>query len=207
MNKYGTFYICLGGGEPFTRKDIFEILDYGKEKQLAISIVTNGLLLDKDVIEKLNEEDLDYLWISFEGLKENHEFLRGKGTFDATINKLSLLKKYYKGKTALRMSINKYNINEKEAKKLHKDIETYGIPNTYISDSDNKYSGGIFVLTSAASKGLEFDAVLINDASESKYSSSSKVDMHLLYVASTRALHELDISYTGEITKPFQKKL
>ena len=21
MNKYGTFYICLGGGEPFTRKD------------------------------------------------------------------------------------------------------------------------------------------------------------------------------------------
>ena len=25
MQKNGTFYICLGGGEPFTRKDLFDI--------------------------------------------------------------------------------------------------------------------------------------------------------------------------------------
>ena len=112
MNKNGTFYICLGGGEPFTRSDLFEILEYGKKKQLAISIVSNGLLLNKEILEKLNDLDLDYLWISFEGLKENHEKLRGIGTFDKTIKALELLKKYYKGRTALRMSINKYNISE-----------------------------------------------------------------------------------------------
>ena len=114
MNKYGTFYICLGGGEPFTRPDILDILKYGKKKQLAISIVSNGLLLTKEILEKLNELDLDYLWISFEGLKENHERLRGAGTFEKTLKALELLKKYYKGKTALRMSINKYNIDEVE---------------------------------------------------------------------------------------------
>ena len=114
MNKNGTFFICLGGGEPFTRNDLFDILEYGKKKQLAISIVSNGLLLNKEKIKKLNEMDLDYLWISFEGLKENHEKLRGKGTFDRTIEKLQLINDYYKGKTALRMSINKYNINEIE---------------------------------------------------------------------------------------------
>ena len=54
----------------------------------------------------------NYLWVSFEGMKDNHEKLRGKGTFDKTINALQLLKKYYKGRTALRMSINKYNIDE-----------------------------------------------------------------------------------------------
>lgn len=112
MNKNGTFYICLGGGEPFTRPDLFDILEYGKKKQLAISIVSNGLLLTKEILEKLNDMDLDYLWISFEGLKENHEKLRGIGTFDKTIRALELLKKYYRGKTALRMSINKYNISE-----------------------------------------------------------------------------------------------
>jgi len=112
MQKNGTFYICLGGGEPFTRNDLFDILNYGKKKQLAISIVSNGLLLTKEIITKLNQFDLDYLWISFEGLKENHEKLRGKNTFELTLKKLELLKKYYKGKTALRMSINKYNINE-----------------------------------------------------------------------------------------------
>lgn len=114
MNKNGTFYICLGGGEPFTRDDLFDILEYGKKKQLAISIVTNGLLLTKEILEKLNKMDLDYLWVSFEGLKENHEKLRGIGTFQKTIKALDLINKYYKGRTALRMSINKYNINECE---------------------------------------------------------------------------------------------
>lgn len=112
MNKNGTFYVCLGGGEPFTRPDLFDVLKYGKKKQLAISIVTNGLLLNKKVLERLNKLDLDYLWVSFEGLKENHEKLRGVGTFDKAIDALKLLKKYYKGRTALRMSINKYNISE-----------------------------------------------------------------------------------------------
>lgn len=112
MVENGTFFICLGGGEPFTRTDLFDILEYGKENQLAVSIVTNGLLLTKEIIERLNNLDVDYLWVSFEGMKDNHEKLRGKGTFDKTINALQLLKKYYKGRTALRMSINKYNIDE-----------------------------------------------------------------------------------------------
>ena len=112
MVENGTFFICLGGGEPFTRTDLFDILEYGKEKQLAVSIVTNGLLLTKEIIERLNNLDVDYLWVSFEGMKEKKEKLRGKGTFDKTIAALKLLKEYYKGRTALRMSINKYNIDE-----------------------------------------------------------------------------------------------
>ena len=70
------------------------------------------MLLTKEILEKLNDLDVDYLWVSFEGLKENHEKLRGKNTFDLTLKKLELLKEYYKGRTALRMSINKYNIDE-----------------------------------------------------------------------------------------------
>ena len=47
---------------------------------------------------------------------------------------------------------------------------------------------------------MEFDAVIINDASEVKYDSNSEIDMHLLYVAMTRALHELDVMYDTKIT-------
>ena len=55
------------------------------------------------------------------------------------------------------------------------------------------------------SKGLEFDAVIINDASEKIYDSSSSLDMKMLYVALTRALHEMDVVYSDEITKPLEK--
>ncbi|NMA50942.1 MAG: radical SAM protein [Mollicutes bacterium] len=35
MKDNGTFFICLGGGEPFTRLDLFDILEYGKKKAIS----------------------------------------------------------------------------------------------------------------------------------------------------------------------------
>lgn len=68
---------------------------------------------------------MDYLWISFEGAKKNHEMLRGKGTYDKAIETLQLIKKYYKGKTAIRMSINKYNIGD--MKEILRIAEKYNV--------------------------------------------------------------------------------
>lgn len=61
MHQNGTFFICIGGGEPFMRKDILEILDYGNKKQLAISVVSNGLLFTKELLLQLNDKNLDTL--------------------------------------------------------------------------------------------------------------------------------------------------
>lgn len=41
----------------------------------------------------------------------------------------------------------------------------------------------------------------INDVNENIYFLNSSLDMKLLYVAITRALHELDIVYTRKLTK------
>lgn len=94
--------------------------------------------------------------------------------------------------------------DDKEAKKVNTELTQNGIHSKLISSKDQEYSGGIFVLTSMASKGLEFDAVIINDASEKKYSSLSDVDGHLLYVASTRALHQQVILFNTELTKFYE---
>jgi len=96
---------------------------------------------------------------------------------------------------------------EKEAEKLNKSLNSIGIDSRYICQKDNEYSGGLFVLTSAASKGLEFDAVIINNASEDMYLTESDVDMHLLYVASTRALHEMVILYDKNLTKVYDENI
>ena len=79
------------------------------------------------------------------------------------------------------------------------------IPNITLTDdlSDDQFN--VCTISNQLSKGLEFDAVIINNASEQIYSSDSSLDMKLLYVAITRALHELDVVYSGELTKPLKK--
>lgn len=81
----------------------------------------------------------------------------------------------------------------------------FDIPNVGVNDdlSDKKFQ--ICTISNQLAKGLEFDAVIINDASEDVYSSDSSLDMKLLYVAVTRALHELDVLYSGELTEPLKK--
>ena len=93
--------------------------------------------------------------------------------------------------------------NDKEASNVYKTLSSKGIDIKHITSKENDYNGVLVVLTSALSKGLEFDAVMVNDASENIYSSSSITDMHLLYVACTRPLHELDVIYTKNITGVF----
>jgi DNA helicase-2/ATP-dependent DNA helicase PcrA len=57
---------------------------------------------------------------------------------------------------------------------------------------------GTLVLPIYIAKGLEFDAVLICDADQMHYHTED--DKRLLYIASTRALHRLNLFYTGEIS-------
>ncbi|MBD5523332.1 MAG: AAA family ATPase [Lachnospiraceae bacterium] len=62
-----------------------------------------------------------------------------------------------------------------------------------------EFGSGIMVLPVEYTKGLEFDAVLILNPSREKYPTD---DGHakLLYVAATRALHELCVLHTGNLT-------
>ena len=93
--------------------------------------------------------------------------------------------------------------NEKEAKKVYDNLINENVDATHITAKDTEYNGGICVLTSALAKGLEFDAVIINDASSNTYDITNKTDMHLLYVACTRALHKLEILYDRELCPVF----
>ena len=95
---------------------------------------------------------------------------------------------------------------DKEAENVYNSLTKYGIDITHIKASDVEYNGGVFVLTSALSKGLEFDAVLINDASNIVYDENNMDDMHLLYVAETRALHELDVLYDKTLCPVFSNE-
>jgi DNA helicase-2/ATP-dependent DNA helicase PcrA len=69
-----------------------------------------------------------------------------------------------------------------------------------IDGTNADYPGGLLILPSYLAKGLEFDAVLIADASRDNYT-MDELDIKLLYIAMTRALHELIIFAAGEMTE------
>ncbi|WP_223069242.1 HelD family protein [Paenibacillus caui] len=76
----------------------------------------------------------------------------------------------------------------REAEELHNTFAKQGRELHLIDGRSSQYEGGISVLPAYLSKGLEFDAVIIVDADAAHY---SRQDAKLLYVACTRALHEL----------------
>jgi DNA helicase-2/ATP-dependent DNA helicase PcrA len=64
--------------------------------------------------------------------------------------------------------------------------------------SDEEIVEGINIITPYAAKGLEFDVVLVFNASKGNY--KTEFDRNLLYVACTRALHRLIIYSLGQFT-------
>lgn len=67
-----------------------------------------------------------------------------------------------------------------------------------IGAESNVDLNGIIVLPVYMSKGLEFDAVLVCDCEKNSYYSED--DKKLLYIASTRALHRLNLFSLGDVS-------
>ena len=63
-----------------------------------------------------------------------------------------------------------------------------------------QFGSGVMVLPVEYTKGLEFDAVLLYDPSNEKYPANDAY-VKLLYVAATRALHELAVVHLGDLTR------
>ena len=95
---------------------------------------------------------------------------------------------------------------EEGATRLHKKMSH--IPNiNLITSSNNEYHGGVCIIPAALSKGLEFDYVIIDNVDNSTYDINDRNDLALLYVAMTRALHQLDVTYEKELFTALDKQL
>jgi len=113
----GISKLNLSGGEPFIRKDFFDILEYANKFE-DIVITTNCTLLDEAKCQKLAQFANVRLSISLDGMEEIHDEFRGKqGTFKKVVETLPFLNKY-KIKFSIRYTISKDTI--KDAKKVLK---------------------------------------------------------------------------------------
>jgi len=71
--------VMLTGGEPFLRKDIFDIIDYSASRGLKTEAVTNGSIINNSQIAKrVIESGLQNIAISLDGASpQTHDYIRG----------------------------------------------------------------------------------------------------------------------------------
>lgn len=89
----GMMFVLLTGGEPFIRKDFFEIYEGIKSLGLMVSINTNGSMLSGDVRDKLIENPPVRMNISlYGGCSETYRKMCGPDAFDDVVENIRALK-------------------------------------------------------------------------------------------------------------------
>ena len=82
----------------------------------------------------------------------------------------------------------------RQAEQAHQALEGPGI--YLLTDESTTFKEGIIITTAHLAKGLEFDAVIVPFASARTY--KTEVDKSMLYVACTRAMHQLTLTYSDD---------
>ncbi len=83
--------VAIMGGEPFVREDYFPVARCAKDLGLNVNFVSNGILIERH-IDKIRRIEPKVVGISLDGMKENHEKIRGSGTWDKTVGAIELLR-------------------------------------------------------------------------------------------------------------------
>lgn len=87
--------------------------------------------------------------------------------------------------------------SQREATEIYHRLMKY-IKVNLVTANDIALNKGVIAVPVYMAKGLEFDTVLVYQASAENY--SSELDRKLLYVPCTRALHRLSQYHTGELS-------
>jgi radical SAM protein with 4Fe4S-binding SPASM domain len=82
---FGATFFGITGGQPFLRKDLFEVLDYATQKGLCTSIITDGRLLDEEAFKRIVKNQTR-ISVSVDGAQQTNDAIRGKGAYKAAVS-------------------------------------------------------------------------------------------------------------------------
>ena len=105
----GMVFALLTGGEPFVRKDFFEIYNAMKAMGLLISINTNGSMLEGDRLQKLLDNPPFRINVSlYGGCNKTYRDMCGQDAFERVVRNIRALKEAGV-EVRLNLSITPYN--------------------------------------------------------------------------------------------------
>lgn len=114
LKARGFNYIKFTGGEPFIRSDMLQILQFTQEQGISFDISTNASFITDGLAYELSQLKMDMIHVSIDGFDQHsHEKVRGKKTYEPTIEGLKHLKNHNL-KVRVGSVIHKYNENNLE---------------------------------------------------------------------------------------------
>jgi radical SAM protein with 4Fe4S-binding SPASM domain len=85
VSDFGASFFGITGGQPFLRKDLFEVLGYATKLGLNTSIITDGRLLDDKAFENIVKNQTK-ISVSIDGAEKTNDVIRGKGAYAAAVS-------------------------------------------------------------------------------------------------------------------------
>ncbi len=159
----GVRVLTLHGGEPLVYGDVFKISAYAASKGMLVNFITNGVLLDEKVIDKIIDARINSITISLDGPESAHDDIRGmKGAFKKIVQGIKIFKEKQKqGLPVPRLSVSTYisAMNQSGIMGLFETIRENGIANwgvglvTYNSEKISAETKKILGISGAHGQG------------------------------------------------------
>ena len=117
LGRQGVMTVCLTGGEVFTRRDLFEIIDGLIANHMRYQILTNGTLITEKILKQFEvgkrRQRLDSIQVSIDGSSAEIHDLSRPNSFERAVRGLRLLKEAGFPVT-VRVTVNHNNLNDLE---------------------------------------------------------------------------------------------
>jgi len=115
LSRCAVMTVALGGGEPFLRPDLKELIDGIVRNRMRFSILTNGTLVTDDLAAYIaSTKRCNFIQVSIDGSTASvHDSCRGKGTFDKALDGIRRLQDHHIPVT-VRVTIHKDNVKDLE---------------------------------------------------------------------------------------------
>jgi len=88
LGALGVGAVALMGGEPLLRGDWATLVEALVGRSMSVSIVTNGVLFDREVAERVSALGVTQVVVSLDGGERTHDQNRGRGSFSKAVEAL-----------------------------------------------------------------------------------------------------------------------
>ncbi|MCK9580547.1 MAG: radical SAM protein [Methanoregula sp.] len=177
----------LTGGEPLMRKDLGLIIQEAHASGLGLDLITNGTMLD-DVFLRKYGRYIKHMAISIDGQKQVHEYLRGKGTYEKSIQST---RKAMDAGIDLSVYVTIHSLNENSLDLLMEELISIGVGSFHFNEinMEGRASKNRYLLLGQEKTSCRLDRILsqfqkIADVGHVSHDSGCSISSDSVYLAS-----------------------